>query len=698
MKKLFTLMGGLLLCTLLFAQGGVDFRPLTFQEALKKAKEENKLVFVDCYTTWCGPCKHMTQVVFPQEKAGEFFNPRFVCVKFDMEKPEGKALNEKYGVSAYPTFLIVRCDGTVLHRVVGGGTLEGFIERVQMGLNEKTCLHYLTERYNSGKMKKNEMVSYYRALKDAFESKKAAQILEELQSKMSDKDKVKAEYWPLIEMGGCAIGSDDFNFILNNYRTLVKNVGKEKVDDFIAGSYFKVLSYYISGRTPKGTPALATLKSEIDGLQISQKEQLLGTYALANFVVEKDAAKMVELMEQQAETMTFGDFVNYYKAQFTLRDNMTKELYSRMLAVTEKVNAWMEGDNRLEYLASAMELFKKNSHVGVYFENLTFAQAVEKAKMNHQMVFVDCYTSWCGPCKYMLSKVFPQEKVGDYLNRFICVKFDMEKGEGPELAKRFGVAAFPTFLVIDSKGNLRHKFVGGGEPDEFIKKVEQAFDDTKATGVLEEKYKAGNRDHEFMAKYVRMLVSGYDRKASTVADELFRSLSEEERVSTDYWFLFSNKRLAPKGSAAYNYLMDNRDKFAKSLGKKVVEQYFSNMYNAHMDRVINANPGSIKMDSINRLKKEIVDLKLTDAKVLLAKIDIAKAICNDNQSQLLAVVEKNAKVIPGELFPVNIVYRVKGNITPAQQERWIKVLETVKTRCTYPGTERQIQGFVDYLK
>ena len=144
--------------------------------------------------------------------------------------------------------------------------------------------------------------------------------------------------------------------------------------------------------------------------------------------------------------------------------------------------------------------------------------------------------------------------------------------------------------------------------------------------------------------------------------------------------------------------MNNRDKFAKSLGKKVVEQYFSNMYNAHMDRVINANPGSIKMDSINRLKKEIVDLKLTDAKVLLAKIDIAKAVCNDNQSQLLATVEKNAKVIPGELFPANIVYRVKGNITPAQQERWIKVLETVKTRCTYPGTERQIQGFVDYLK
>ena len=97
----------LVLSVMAFAQTGVDFQHLTFDEALAKAKAEKKLVFVDCYTTWCGPCKMMTTKIFPMKEAGEFFNPRFVCVKFDMEQGEGKELENKLGVRAYPSFFII---------------------------------------------------------------------------------------------------------------------------------------------------------------------------------------------------------------------------------------------------------------------------------------------------------------------------------------------------------------------------------------------------------------------------------------------------------------------------------------------------------------------------------------------------------------------------------------------------------------
>ena len=65
------------------------------------------LVFVDCYTTWCGPCKMMTEEVFPQKEAGDFFNAHFVNVKFDMEKGEGKELSKQFKIRAYPTFLLL---------------------------------------------------------------------------------------------------------------------------------------------------------------------------------------------------------------------------------------------------------------------------------------------------------------------------------------------------------------------------------------------------------------------------------------------------------------------------------------------------------------------------------------------------------------------------------------------------------------
>ena len=56
---------------------GIAFRVLSFSEALKRAEVEDKLLFVDCFTTWCGPCKYMSETVFKQEKVGDFLNLNF---------------------------------------------------------------------------------------------------------------------------------------------------------------------------------------------------------------------------------------------------------------------------------------------------------------------------------------------------------------------------------------------------------------------------------------------------------------------------------------------------------------------------------------------------------------------------------------------------------------------------------------------
>ena len=60
---------------------GVKFETGAWSEMLAKAKAENKLVFVDVYTKWCGPCKHVSETVFPQEKLGEYYNAHFINFK-----------------------------------------------------------------------------------------------------------------------------------------------------------------------------------------------------------------------------------------------------------------------------------------------------------------------------------------------------------------------------------------------------------------------------------------------------------------------------------------------------------------------------------------------------------------------------------------------------------------------------------------
>ncbi len=115
-----------------FAQDkGVRWEERTLNDLMQMAREQNKPIFIDVYTTWCGPCKYMASNVFTQEKAGDFFNANFINAKFDAERGEGIEVARKYGVRAYPTFLIIGPDGKEIGKVIGGDEIDGFIEKVR---------------------------------------------------------------------------------------------------------------------------------------------------------------------------------------------------------------------------------------------------------------------------------------------------------------------------------------------------------------------------------------------------------------------------------------------------------------------------------------------------------------------------------------------------------------------------------------
>ncbi len=88
---------------------------------------------------------------------------------------------------------------------------------------------------------------------------------------------------------------------------------------------------------------------------------------------------------------------------------------------------------------------------GISFEhNKSWNDIVQKAKAENKLIFMDAYTVWCGPCKALQVRVFPDKQLGDYFNsNFINAKIDMERGEGPTLAAKFKVRAYPTLFFID---------------------------------------------------------------------------------------------------------------------------------------------------------------------------------------------------------------------------------------------------------
>lgn len=116
---------------------GISFFEGSLQEGLEKAKSENKLLFVDCYTTWCGPCKILKQYTFRDANLGDYMKENYVSLAIDMETTEGQILAKKYGIEAYPTLLFLDKYGRVVNHQVGGIGAEALLAKAEQTVRKK---------------------------------------------------------------------------------------------------------------------------------------------------------------------------------------------------------------------------------------------------------------------------------------------------------------------------------------------------------------------------------------------------------------------------------------------------------------------------------------------------------------------------------------------------------------------------------
>lgn len=212
-----------------------------------------------------------------------------------------------------------------------------------------------------------------------------------------------------------------------------------------------------------------------------------------------------------------------------------------------------------------------SSDEGIKFEHSSWKEIVAKAKQDNKLIFMDCYTSWCGPCKMMAKTVFKEAKVGEFFNKnFINSKFDMGVGEGKKLKDKFNVNVFPTFLVINSNEEVIHRFVGGMKSPEFIAKAQEALDG-KGVSYYINKYKSGNRDAAFIQQYIKVLESAYmKQEAGVVVEEYFKTVDKSTIFTKANWELFYNN-ISDVDSDMYKYVNANKEKFYPVVNKNMVD-------------------------------------------------------------------------------------------------------------------------------
>lgn len=328
MKTMILFILTLFLTSSLFAQG-IAFENLTLQEALDKAGTENKLVFVDCYTSWCGPCKLLSGQVFTRREVGDFFNGHFVNLKMNMEQGEGVEVKKKWNVTAYPTMLLLRPDGKIQHKIIGFRQAEELIRSMQEGMNEKTSLSYLQQEYESGNRDKELVLGYVQILLKNNEVEKAFRIAGDFMEGLPVTEKEDPELWPIYSNPKISDwGSPFFDFLLKHKASFVRILGEEEVDRVIyevTTDVFATLLFKNKGEFTRDY--LPQYLKELQRLEFRNKDLVLAEAEFTEALFVQDPQRVEELYTKFGKKFSNKGVVNLYPLILQSKDKIDREKF-----------------------------------------------------------------------------------------------------------------------------------------------------------------------------------------------------------------------------------------------------------------------------------------------------------------------------------------------------------------------------------
>jgi len=220
---------------------------------------------------------------------------------------------------------------------------------------------------------------------------------------------------------------------------------------------------------------------------------------------------------------------------------------------------------------SALALSVSAQTKNIAFEHVAFKELKAKAAKENKLIFVDAYTTWCGPCKYMAKNIFTNDTVADFYNaNFINAKIDMEKGEGIELAKQYEVMCYPNLLFIDGNGNLIHRVAGAMNASDFIALGKTAKQPEGTFSYYKNNYEAQKNNSEFLVKYIQM-VSGTCLEPTDAVAHYFSLQKENDLSSKQNWEMIQSYT-NDLNSREFSYVLANKKKFDELYSEKTVNE------------------------------------------------------------------------------------------------------------------------------
>lgn len=375
-----------------FAQG-IDFSHGTWKEVLAKAKQEDKLVFVDVYTSWCGPCKKMVAEVFPLKEVGDVFNPAFVNYKIDAEKGEGIQIAKQFGVKSYPTYLFVNGDGVLIYRSGGYNPSKIFLNEAAIAIKEKhdpKPLAKWEDEYNAFKRDREFLMGYIK--KRAVVKAPNGPLLEEAfplltAEDLSDKVFMSAVF--AFDPNSTFVpGGKFYKYVTAHSKEIDQLIGKREgysLSVMDAGTYQYFNTEIIKNNKEQMLPVMLESKKELMGLlKMEDVDMTLKGLVMNYYKGTKNAKKLVPaaldyvnngLMKLDIAGKIAADKANYQK---------TREPYLSGKSDSTKVEGWASMQRILANQKMVDVSYKLRDAAQAIYANVddpkVLAQAIEWAK------------------------------------------------------------------------------------------------------------------------------------------------------------------------------------------------------------------------------------------------------------------------------------------------------------------------------
>lgn len=337
---------------------GIEFFHGEWKAALEEAQKADKLIFIDAYAKWCGPCKRMAKNVFPQPEVGKFFNDNFINLKLDMEESDGRSFGSKYAVTAFPTLFFLSPDGKIVKKTTGGRDEAGLI-----ALGKEAILGWdksgdYAEKYEAGDRDYDLVLNYVKELNKV--NKPSLKISNDYIK--SDPDITDAQMAGFLVEAVTESDSKIYEKLMEMKTLALKAAGKETF------------------RKKVRSAALATVAKAVEFEYPQLKDDAITAYKTAGL----DDVKKFEQEAMMYYYQLNGDYAEWKKlSEKYLKKYAKKESDLYMSQLSALKNFGHEKDSEYYACEICKDMVKKDktaSNYNYYIENLIKCKKFKEAK------------------------------------------------------------------------------------------------------------------------------------------------------------------------------------------------------------------------------------------------------------------------------------------------------------------------------